>query len=770
MDTNISSILGMAGGREGAKDSSAKPKRESRGRTKGRGASVVRPRKRKRKNKGDEGSWQEEIRVAGCSVAQADAGLAFNSNARRERLRQYGPLSDCVLSDFERGSSTGGGGEATSLNSDSPSTRRQSGGELYYEGGECGHDGPCGEDGLWHTCVAPGPHLYLDSRQAIPVQKVEPTECTNKEKIYRLVRRCTRFLAADRGLPLPSKIPEDTPCGGLRSALRGLYGKSLTIADELSIKTSQKLEPQPCVFCRPAEEEYMAAWERKVGRDQPVDGMKLKFFKETLRMNVDRAWNVGEFVRVPNGHGSLHHTRREGGNWNEEEFDESCRIELVHSSGKPRVVTLYSEYNQKILHPLHRALYRSLSKYSWLLLGPPTDEIVGSLLGGDWLSFDYSSATDSIKSQYVRAMVDVLIEKSVGLNEEQIKCMRVLERMKLGDGWSHTGQPMGSLMSFPMLCLFNKTLVDMALADSLGMLSRRRIHRDDLMVYQTHRCKINGDDLLTRVPPRQKKDFVACMAVWGREIGLIVNEEKTMRSSVFAEINSTVFRNAQEDKKTNLKVLGVGRRNVGDALELAEGSTVSESGVKYALEALQPAFSVQKDKKVRKHPRLVAFLRGNKRLRAASTAVPNEEEKEKNLFPVVDRPDNYDLLPCEERRIVEREVNRLRPVALAWKEDEKKGPARKVKWTFADSRSFSAVVRQRGRRSQETILECLDRAFRQDRLELVDNSWIETPDPLSFPEDETKENSGRCVRLLEALKAFRLDRQQHRPVGAVTPV
>jgi len=769
METNISNLTGMAGGWEGAKDSSAQPKRESRGRTNGRGASVVRPRKHKRKNKGDEGSWQEEIRVAGCSVAQADAGLAFNSNARRERLRQYGPLSDCVLSDFERGSSTGDRGEVTSLNSDSPSTRDQSGGEEYYSEGECNHFGPCDEDGLWHTCGT-GPHYYLDSRQALPRVELIPEECTNKKKIYRLVRRCMRFLAADRGLPLTSKIPEDTPCGSLRATLRSLYGKSLTIADELSIKTSQKLEPQPCNFCNPVEDAYLAAWERKVSRIQPVDGMKLKFFKETLRMNVDRAWNVGEFVRVPNGHGSLGYTRREGGNWNEEEFSESCRIELVHSSGKPRVVTLYSEYNQKILHPLHRALYRSLSKYGWLLLGPPTDEIVGSLLGGDWLSFDYSSATDSIKTQYVQAMIDVLIEKSVGLNEEQIKCLRVLEKMKLEDGWSNTGQPMGSLMSFPMLCLFNKTLVDMALADSLGMLSGRRVTKEVLKVYQLHRCKINGDDLLTRSPEGQKKDFVACMAVWGQEIGLVVNEDKTMRSAVYAEINSTVFRNAQEDKKTNLKVLGVGKRDVGDALDLAEQSTVTQSGVKYALEALQPALSVQKDKRVRKHPRLVAYLRGNKRLRAASTAVPNEEEKIRNLFPVVVRPDNYDLLPCEERSVVEREVVRLRPVALAWKEEEKKNPAGKVKWTFADPRSFSAVVKQRGRKSQETILECLDRAYRQDRLELVDNSWIETPDSLLSPEEGTKENSGRCVRLLEALKAFRLDRQQHRPIGADAPV
>jgi len=768
METNISNLSGMAGGREGAKDSSAQPKRESRGRTNGRGVSGVRPRKRKRKNKGDEGSWQEEIRVAGCSVTQADAGLAFNSNARRERLRQYGPLSDCVLSDFVRGSRTDDREEVASLNSDPPSTRDQFGGEAYYPEGECNQYGPCDEDGLWHTCGST-PHYFLDSRQ-MPLSSEEevPEGCTNKKKIYRLVRRCMKFLAADRGLPLNPKIPEDTPCGSIRATLRSLYGKSLTIADELSIKTSQKLEPQPCNFCEPAGEAYLAAWERKVSRNQPVDGMKLKFFKETLRMNVDRAWNVGEFVRVPNGHGSLNHTRREGGNWNEEEFDESCRIELVHSSGKPRVVTLYSEYNQKILHPLHRALYRSLSKYGWLLMGPPTDEIVGSLLGGDWLSFDYSSATDSIKSQYVQAMIDVLIEKSVGLTEEQIKCLRVLERMKIGDGWSHTGQPMGSLMSFPMLCLFNKTLVDMALADSLGMLSKKRVHRDDLKVYQTHRCKINGDDLLTRVPNGQKKDFVACMAVWGREIGLIVNEEKTMRSSVYAEINSTVFRNAQEDKKTNLKILGIGRQDVGDALELAEGSTTSVPGVKYALEALQPALSVQKDKRVRKHPRLVAYLRGNKRLRAAATAVPNEEEKRKNLFPVVVRPDGYDLLPCEERSVIEREVNRLRPVALAWKEDE--GPARKVKWTFAGPRSFSAVVKQRGRKSQETILECLDRAYRQDRLELVDNSWIETPDLLSSPEGETKENKGRCVRLLEALKAFRLDRQQHRPLGADAPV
>lgn len=591
-----------------------------------------------------------------------------------------------------------------------------------------------------------------------------PVECQYIDTLCKLARKCVEFLKVDRGMIPVSKLPEVIRCGGLRPAVRSVYAKGLSISDELSIKTSQKLELSACKFCLPTFEQRKVDWREKVGRPREVDDDHLNLFRKVLKNNVSSGWDrfARETAFVPNGHGALlpQHSRKNGGNWNREEFSDACRTELVFSSGKPRVVTLFSSHNQEVLRPLHRSLYASLRRFGWLLQGPPTDEKIARLEGGDYHSFDFASATDSLGSRYVSALLDEL-ERKASLNADQRRCMRVLERQNLGDGWSESGQPMGSLMSFPMLCIINKTLMDMALADSLGIL-HNRTPKGALSTFSSHRCWINGDDALTRDPPGQKKNFRDCFVYHGGKIGLVVNREKSLRSPIHAEINSTVFTDGKEEKKTNLKILGIGKKDVGDIIAVVNSSVVTDDGFAFGLSVCSDALALQQDKKVALHVDRIGIMKNRKKIRSALRVRPTSViEKEKNLFPVVVRPDGYDLFPSQEKSIIESEVSRLRSLRefgsefnSSLYEQRKRIKQQTRKASYCDPMNVHKVCRIRAKASEDTILSCLSRAWFEEKKDLTDNRWFMPAD--GVPEPVEKDTRSTIERLIQVIRCPRI--------------
>jgi hypothetical protein len=588
-----------------------------------------------------------------------------------------------------------------------------------------------------------------------------PMECQYKNKLRKVAQRCVDFLKADRGLTPVGKLPEVIECGGLRPAVRSCYTQLLSVSDELSIKTSQKLELDACKFCMPVFDAKKKQWREKVGRPRPVDDEHLKFFRKVLKGNVPLGWNraAPATAFVPNGHGALGklHSRKNGGNWNVEAFSDACRTELVFSSGKPRVVTLFSSFNQEVLRPLHRSLYACLGKYSWLLQGPPTEEKIATLEGGDFHSFDFASATDSLGARYVGAMVDELVAKGTSLTDDQIRCMRVLEKQDLGDGWSQSGQPMGSLMSFPLLCLVNKTLMDMSLIDSLGIRSKH-IPKGNLAVYTSHKCLINGDDALVRDPPNQRKPFRECFVYHGEKIGLVVNQEKSLRSSSLAEINSTCFLNGREQKKTNLKVLGIGKKDVGDVIGVVSDATVCSRGFTFGLAACAGALKLQSDKKIALHPERIGIIKNNKKIRAAIRQRPTSViEKERNLLPVVDRPEGYDLFPSQEREVLTRMVEKLRPARQLGSAfnaelfEQKRRIKKQIRNAeYCAPMNANRVCRQRGKTGKESILACLARAWYDEMKDLTDNRWFLPPS--TAPARTEEETCATIVRLIQMIR------------------
>nr|WPR17020.1 MAG: RNA-dependent RNA polymerase [Yellow silver pine associated botourmia-like virus 23] len=485
------------------------------------------------------------------------------------------------------------------------------------------------------------------------------TVCARYKQNIRKVLKIVKLLEVDQSLKPVQPVPSTVPCGSIRKAVRSMYPPELTLAQELSIKTSAKAESQPCTLCENLQGEKLDEWENARFQPRVVEEDHLEAFAKAFRMNVPHGWDLRRTAYVPNGHASLGKSRCHGGNWNETPFSEEVEVQLVHSSGKPRVVTLYSSHNVAVLTPLHNSLYNCLRRRGWLLVGSPSDESLRYLSDGtkgqSWLSFDYESATDNINTAYVQRAVEILVEQAAQLSEDEISCLRVFSSLKLGGRLVESGQPMGSPLSFPLLCLINKTVVDLALS------SLRLSGEIPVKEWTGHRCLINGDDLLTKSTSRG--DLVAAVSFQGAFVGLRVNAEKTMSSVRDAEINSTAFRDGKLVRKTNVSALWMGSE-VEDVTGFADDSCVTSDGFRSVVENNLSRLAKAEKKVSRNLPwKRREKLCSSRRLKAALHARPvGRVPNPTNLFPVVPKPHGYDLTFSEGVDTVTSEVVRIRKI------------------------------------------------------------------------------------------------------------
>jgi len=424
----------------------------------------------------------------------------------------------------------------------------------------------------------------------------------------------------------------------------------------LSLKTVRKLI-KSCRTCLTdaRKEEAIEKYKReRFAQLPPVDVDHLRRFKKAVSQQVRDGWNVGDYPYIPTGNATESFSRHEAGSWNKEEFSRTCGVMAIESSGKPRIVTLYSGRNSEILSPLHDALYASLQREGWLLVGSPTDEKVKALGDtGSYVSVDYKSATDNIRSEYCRAVLQVLKEKAQGLTDEQCSALDVVGELRFTpDGKAALrGQPMGSLMSFPMLCLINKACVDLALSElaEAGKISWKQ--------FRVHRCLINGDDLLYR-ELESSHGILAGILRHGSQVGLVVNEEKTMVSDVYGEINSCVFFNARQQKKTNVSVVEW-RSEVSDPIGFIADSVCKPSTFRSCLDNWRQP--IRRAWPKLKGPIPPSFMRELWRYRRELTFRPTfPHQTIPNPFPVVTKPAGYDLSRGEEACYIAERVARLK--------------------------------------------------------------------------------------------------------------
>jgi len=208
------------------------------------------------------------------------------------------------------------------------------------------------------------------------------------------------------------------------------------------------------------------------------------------------------------------------------------KLMVVQSAGKPRPLSKFPA-EALFLKPLHKTIYGNLSKRKWLLRGPPSSEALhraGFTMGsGSLVSGDYKSATDNLPIEVMEMALGVMLDNAcfVPRNVAELArraCRPILfsEKESLE---VRVGQMMGSLLSFPFLCLQNFLSFRWALSQS-GF----RGHVPVL---------INGDDILFQTPTESFPDrwFSVVAAV-----GLEVEQTKTSVARDFGSLNSTLLR------------------------------------------------------------------------------------------------------------------------------------------------------------------------------------------------------------------------------------
>jgi len=218
---------------------------------------------------------------------------------------------------------------------------------------------------------------------------------------------------------------------------------------------------------------------------------------------------------------------------------------------KVRLITAMDSLRTFVAKPLQQALWKHLrSLEPFKLIGEPVTEfILRDLVARDHLIFgpqseeefvsgDYSAATDGLDIRVSKVILNrVLLHLS---KEEQHLAphMRdiLFEQVLMYPGWSkldpvlqQNGQLMGSILSFPVLCIANLFTYVLSLPEPLqSQVLSGRLKIDRLPVL------VNGDDILFRASDEHYERWLLSI----RTVGFTPSVGKNFKHSRFFTVNS----------------------------------------------------------------------------------------------------------------------------------------------------------------------------------------------------------------------------------------
>jgi hypothetical protein len=217
-------------------------------------------------------------------------------------------------------------------------------------------------------------------------------------------------------------------------------------------------------------------------------------------------------------------------------------------SFKVRVITASPPLRSYVLKPLQQYLFSVLKKKRcFRLIGEPVSEkyisqILGKYVGWEFLSGDYKAATDNLMSE-LSEYCGHQINKYLGLDDSDLGTLfidaLVNHEISPEDYWGATGedidsplqqcngQLMGSVVSFPVLCIVNAALCAICLEEGL----KCNKFLDDLPLM------INGDDCAFPTD-----NFIHSLwGYFGTSAGLSPSLGKYFKTREFVQINSRNF-------------------------------------------------------------------------------------------------------------------------------------------------------------------------------------------------------------------------------------
>lgn len=179
------------------------------------------------------------------------------------------------------------------------------------------------------------------------------------------------------------------------------------------------------------------------------------------------------------------------------------KMEVVEDPLKARIITK-NNWQCTVLKPLQKMIHSRLRQHpSFRLIGESlTDDIINTLPrfpGSKYVSGDYEAATDNFNSDATETVLDEILSNMTGplskspeymiLARKSLTGLRILDS-EVGDFTMTRGQLMGSLLSFPILCIVNFAIWRHATELSLGT------RCDGMGLGGPHdHVLINGDDI-----------------------------------------------------------------------------------------------------------------------------------------------------------------------------------------------------------------------------------------------------------------------------------
>jgi hypothetical protein len=204
------------------------------------------------------------------------------------------------------------------------------------------------------------------------------------------------------------------------------------------------------------------------------------------------------------------------------------RVTAVETGGKWRVVSV-GDAELNILRPLHTAIYNHISRFEWLLRGEATPSSFKNFEtreGEVFVSGDYESATDNLNLVVQKLILNKILRTATGVPEHIKEMARDSQELHISSsggssGQLKTGQLMGNLLSFPLLCIVNY----LAFRYYAGVGPEVPV-------------RINGDDIVFRAAAPVANRWME--GVVGS--GLTLSKGKTLVCPQYFTLNSCLFR------------------------------------------------------------------------------------------------------------------------------------------------------------------------------------------------------------------------------------
>lgn len=265
--------------------------------------------------------------------------------------------------------------------------------------------------------------------------------------------------------------------------------------------------------------------------------------------------------------------------WDDEDFldlgleadalHKNCMVSAILEPLKMRLITKGNAYTYYYARSMQKSMHSYLKdSFPFCLIGTPlTEDHLYQLEDRTqhifpeanlYVSGDYSSATDMLKLAYTKAAFEpwldalqagehneilraVLYEHTVHYSNQFVKINNELRKLNpdltdLEPFVQQNGQLMGSVLSFPILCVCNLIAYWISLERHLGK---------TITDWRTLPVLINGDDILFKTTPEHYQTWLKCI----EEVGFELSVGKNYVHKNILTVNSKLFRRSENNVK-----------------------------------------------------------------------------------------------------------------------------------------------------------------------------------------------------------------------------